>query len=54
MIAGSREEAKRKSLEMFAGKFGSRGNSGNRRKFLDGIEYSVFVITDGKNSKCCR
>lgn len=51
IIAGSREEAKQEISEMFADKFGSAGETVVIEEFLDGIEYSVFVITDGKKFK---
>ena len=51
IIAQSREEAKHEITEMFDGRFGAAGERVVIEEFLDGIEYSVFVITDGKKFK---
>lgn len=51
VIAPSALEAKRELAEMLAGKFGAASNSVVIEEFLDGIEVSVFVATDGKNYK---
>lgn len=39
------------SLMLGSGKFGSAGDTVVIEEFLDGIEVSVFVLTDGKNYK---
>lgn len=40
-------EAQQELKEMFSGKFGNAGNTVVIEEFLDGIELSVFVLTDG-------
>jgi phosphoribosylamine--glycine ligase len=45
------EEAKRELGEMLGGKFGTAGNRVVIEEYLDGIECSVFVATDGANYK---
>ncbi|MGJ8665383.1 MAG: phosphoribosylamine--glycine ligase [Patiriisocius sp.] len=45
------EEAKTALEEMLGGKFGDASNTVVIEEFLDGIELSVFVLTDGKNYK---
>ncbi|GEQ84842.1 phosphoribosylamine--glycine ligase [Patiriisocius marinistellae] len=45
------EEAKSALAEMLGGKFGDASNTVVIEEFLDGIELSVFVLTDGKNYK---
>lgn len=47
VILNDREEAIGELKEMFAGKFGSAGKKVVIEEFLDGIELSVFVLTDG-------
>lgn len=47
IIAETKEEAAREIEEMFNGKFGSAGEKVVLEEFLEGIEYSVFVVTDG-------
>lgn len=47
VIAETKEEAIKEMLEMFNGKFGSAGDRVVIEEFLEGIEYSVFVVTDG-------
>lgn len=47
IIAETKEEAAREIEEMFDGKFGSAGDTVVIEEFLEGIEYSVFVVTDG-------
>lgn len=49
LIIHNREDAKSEAREMLAGKFGEAGKTLVIEEFLDGIEFSVFVITDGKN-----
>ncbi len=44
-------EAKSALTEMLGGKFGNASNTVVIEEFLDGIELSVFVLTDGKNYK---
>lgn len=51
LICASVEEAKAEFLEMLAGKFGDAGSRVVIEEFMDGIEYSVFVLTDGKSYK---
>ncbi|NUM50760.1 MAG: phosphoribosylamine--glycine ligase [Flavobacteriales bacterium] len=43
------DEAKNELKNMLHGKFGEAGNTVVIEEFLDGIELSVFVLTDGKN-----
>lgn len=51
VICETREEALREAQEMFFGKFGPAGNKVVVEQFLSGIEFSVFVLTDGKSYK---
>lgn len=51
LIIDSLEEAKQELTQMLDGKFGSASNTVVIEEFLDGIECSVFVATDGKNYK---
>ncbi|RFN59150.1 phosphoribosylamine--glycine ligase [Marixanthomonas ophiurae] len=45
------EEAKTELENMLSGKFGEASSTVVIEEFLDGIELSVFVLTDGKNYK---
>jgi phosphoribosylamine--glycine ligase len=47
-IVYDQEEAIAELREMFAGKFGSAGKKVVIEEFLDGIELSAFVLTDGE------
>lgn len=49
LILDSKAEAKAAIKEMFDGKFGAASNTIVIEQFLDGIEFSVFAATDGKN-----
>ena len=49
LILSSLEEAKKSLDEMFDGMFGSSSATVVIEEFLDGIECSVFVLTDGKD-----
>lgn len=49
IILNNPDEATGELQEMFAGKFGSAGNKVVIEEFLDGIELSVFVLTDGNS-----
>jgi len=52
LICQSRQEAKMElELMLTASKFGSAGEKVVVEEFLDGIELSVFVLTDGRNYK---
>lgn len=51
LICQSHEEAELEFKAMLQGKFGSAGNTVVVEAFLDGIEFSVFVLTDGKDYK---
>ncbi len=51
LILDSLEEAKQELSEMLQGMFGDASKTVVIEEFLDGIECSVFVITDGKNYK---
>jgi len=51
LILDSLSEAKAELQEMLGGKFGCAGNTVLIEEFLDGIECSVFVMTDGKSYK---
>lgn len=51
LICPSIEEAQQEFQEMLGGKFGSAGNRVVIEEFLDGIEFSVFVLTDGRSYK---
>lgn len=47
IIAQSNQEAIEATKEIYAGQFGASGNKVVIEAFLDGIEFSVFVITNG-------
>lgn len=51
LILDNIDEAKEMLNEMLGGMFGSAGNRVVIEEFLDGIECSVFVLTDGKSYK---
>ncbi len=51
IIVDDLEVAKSELSSMFDGKFGNAGSTVVIEEFLDGIELSVFVVTDGKNYK---
>ena len=48
LILEDKEEAKKELDNMLSGKFGDAGNTVVIEEFLDGIEFSVFVLTNGK------
>lgn len=49
LILSSVEEAQREFKDMLQGKFGAAGERVVIEQFLDGAEFSVFVLTDGKD-----
>ncbi len=49
LILDDIDEAKAELKEMFSGKFGDASTTVVIEEFLDGIEFSVFVLTDGKS-----
>lgn len=51
LIISDLEEAKRELAEMLNGMFGDASKTVVIEEFLDGIECSVFVMTDGKSYK---
>ena len=51
LICQLKEEAKNEFKEMLDGKFGDASAKVVIEEFMDGIEFSVFVLTDGKNYK---
>ena len=51
LILPSLEEAKKELKEMLSGMFGDASATVVIEEFLDGIECSVFVLSDGKNYK---
>jgi phosphoribosylamine--glycine ligase len=51
LIIQDLDEAKAELEEMLSGKFGEASATVVIEEFLDGIELSVFVLTDGKNYK---
>ncbi|MEZ4894607.1 MAG: phosphoribosylamine--glycine ligase [Saprospiraceae bacterium] len=48
VICESYEDAEKEFREMLGGKFGSSGHRVVVEEFLSGIEFSVFILTDGK------
>jgi len=51
LILDDKQEAKRQLEAMINGKFGQASETVVIEEFLDGIEFSVFVLTDGKSYK---
>jgi phosphoribosylamine--glycine ligase len=51
LICTTIEEAKAEFTEMLDGKFGDASSKIVIEEFMDGIEFSVFVLTDGKDYK---
>jgi len=51
VICQNHAEAENEFRAMLEGKFGAAGERVVVEAFLDGIEFSVFVLTDGKNYK---
>jgi phosphoribosylamine--glycine ligase len=51
VILEDKEEAKKEIKDMLSGKFGGAGNIVVIEDFLDGIEFSVFVVTNGQEYK---
>ncbi len=51
LICTTTEEAKTEFKEMLDGKFGDASSKVVIEEFMDGIEFSVFVLTDGKEYK---
>ena len=51
LICSTIKEAQKEFKEMLGGKFGTAGARVVIEEFLDGIEFSVFVLTDGKSYK---
>ena len=49
LILEDKEEAKKELDNMLNGKFGDAGSTVVIEAFLDGIEFSVFVLTNGKD-----
>jgi phosphoribosylamine---glycine ligase len=49
VICQKYKEAKKEFQDMLGGKFGTAGHRVVVEQFLSGIEFSVFVLTDGKN-----
>ncbi len=49
IILESKKKAKKVLKEMIDGKFGAASSTVVIEDFLDGVEFSVFVLTDGKN-----
>ena len=49
LILDDKEEAKAELKAMLEGKFGQASETVVLEEFLDGIEFSVFVLTDGKD-----
>lgn len=51
LIIDDKEEAKKELQLMLEGKFGNASSKVVIEEFLDGIEFSVFVVTDGSHYK---
>ena len=51
LICATIEEAQNEFREMLDGKFGAASSKVVIEEFMDGIEFSVFVLTDGKEYK---
>ncbi len=51
LICTSHQEAQQEFEAMLGGKFGDAGNKVVIEEFMDGIEFSVFVLTNGKEYK---
>lgn len=51
IIAQSKKEAQHELTEMLKGKFGKASHKVVIEEFMEGIEFSVFVLSDGKNYK---
>jgi len=51
LIIADKNEAKQSLREMLDGKFGEASSKVVIEEFLDGIEFSVFVLTDGSSYK---
>ncbi len=51
IISQTREEAIAEFKEMLSGKFGDAGSKVVIEEFMTGLEYSVFVLTDGNSYK---
>lgn len=51
LILENINDAKRELAHMLSGKFGDASKTVVIEEFLDGIELSIFVLTDGKNYK---
>lgn len=49
LISSTKKEAKNSIREIFAGKFGEAGELVVIEDFLEGIEFSVFVLSDGEH-----
>jgi phosphoribosylamine--glycine ligase len=49
VILNTRHEAEQSIKDMFAGQFGEASQTIVLEEFLDGIEFSVFVLTDGSH-----
>ena len=48
LICSTHEEARKECAEMLNGKFGAASNTLVIEEFMSGIEFSVFILTDGK------
>ncbi|HET8964407.1 MAG TPA: phosphoribosylamine--glycine ligase [Chitinophagales bacterium] len=51
IICNTVEESKQELQQMLSGKFGDAGNTVVIEDFLNGIELTVIILTDGKNYK---